>query len=79
MKTTKNRSSGIFLRGKLKILSPPGSALGLDGLSGPRTETKFTKWSVSLKRLRTAGLIYTIVWLSIFGYIAGWIIPTFYI
>jgi len=30
--------------------------LGLDGLGGPRTETKFTKWSVSLKRLRTAGI-----------------------
>src|SRR6218665_663251 len=30
---------------------------GVDGLGGPRTETKFTKWSVSLKRLRTAVII----------------------
>jgi len=28
----------------------------LDGVDGSRTETKFTKWSVSLKSLRTAGI-----------------------
>ena len=28
---------------------------------GPRTEIKFTKWSVSLKRLRTIALLYRVV------------------
>jgi len=39
---------------RLKNFSALGSAKALDGLGGPRTETKFTKWFVSLKRLRTA-------------------------
>jgi len=45
------------LRGKLKKFPAPGPTLALDGLGGPRTETKFTKWSVSLKMLRTAALV----------------------
>jgi len=45
-----------ILRGKLEILSAPGPALALDDLGDPRTDTKFTKWSVCLKRLRTAAL-----------------------
>jgi len=37
-----------------KFLQPRGTPLV--GLGGPRSETKFTKWSVNLKRLRTAYL-----------------------
>ena len=49
VKLTKNGHSDIL----------PGSLIWeicSAGLGGPRTETKFTKWSASLKRLRTAGL-----------------------
>jgi len=39
-----NRKSGFF------------QTRGIDSLGGPQTKTKFTKWSMSLKRLRTAVL-----------------------
>ena len=45
-----------MLWGQLKIVSPPGLAMALDDHGGPRTEKKFTKWSVSVKRLRTADI-----------------------
>jgi len=35
---------------------PPWLLTALRRLSGPRTKTKFTKWSVSLKSLRTVDL-----------------------
>jgi len=41
---------------KKQMFFCPGPALALDGLGGPRTKTKFTKWLVTLKRLRIAVL-----------------------
>ena|SRR6218665_1294896 len=42
---------------KLKIFCAPGPAVALGGFGGSQTKTKFTKWSVSLKRLRTATVL----------------------
>jgi len=51
---TKNKGRPEILRGKFKNVYPPGPVLVLGSVGGPRTETKFTKWSASLKRLKTA-------------------------
>ena len=56
---TKREGRSEILRGKIENFSAPGPALALNGLGGQRTETKFTKWSVSLKRLRTTALLNT--------------------
>src|SRR6218665_2728355 len=57
---TKKRSRPEILPGKIEnVFSPEGLALALDDLGGPRTETKLTKRSVSLKRVITAALIDT--------------------